>query len=59
MVVEYRGLLSDSSSVLKAEPGKLDYQKTQSWYSFPQFTSWFTLQNGDYDVIVVFALFMQ
>ena len=37
----------------EAEPGKLDIERsTRTWYSIYQFTSWFTLQTGDYDVII-------
>ena len=38
----------------QAEPGKLDI-KTQTWYSIYQFTSLFTLQTSDYDIIIDFS----
>ena len=41
---------SDSTFVLKAEPGKLE-----TWYSIYQFTNCFTLQS-DYDVIFEFCV---
>ena len=37
MLVESRGLQSDSTCILEAEPGKLDI-KTQTWYYIYQFT---------------------
>ena len=49
-------IASDSTSILKAEPCKLDYQKTQTWYSIYQFTHCFTLQTSDYDVIFDFCV---
>ena len=50
-LVELQGLLSDSTCILKAEPGALDIS-----YSFFQFTYWFTLQASDYDVIIIFCV---
>ena len=38
--------------VLEAEPGKLDIKRRRQWYSIYQFTSWFTLQTSDYDLII-------
>ena len=46
-----RGLLSDSTCVLKAEPGKLDNKR-----SIYQFTHCFTLQTSNYDVIFDFTV---
>ena len=51
MLVESRGLLSDSTCVLEAEPGKLDIR-----YSIHQFTYWFTLQASDYDITIDFCV---
>ena len=48
-----RGLLRDSTSVLKAWPGKLD-QKTQTWYSIDQLTLCFSLQTSDFEIIFDF-----
>ena len=48
-----RGLPSDSTCVLKAEPGNLD---TCTWYSIYQITHCFTLQTRDYDVIFDFCI---
>ena len=50
--VESRGLLSDSTCVLKAEPGKLDIKRCEPSIVFYQFTSCFALQTSDYDVII-------
>ena len=49
-------ITSHSTRILKAEPGRLDYQKTQTCYSIYQFTHYFTLQNSDYDVIFNFCV---
>ena len=53
MLIESRGLSSDSTCVLKAEPGKLDIKRRKPFY---QFIGWFALQNGDYDVLVDFRV---
>ena len=45
-------LTNDSACILKAEPGKLDIERHTSWYSIYQFTSWFTPQTSNYDVII-------
>ena len=55
MLVQSRGLLSDSTCLLKAEPAKLDI-KRQTWYFIYQLTSWFTLQTSGYDVIIAFCV---
>ena len=47
-------IASDSTHILKAEPGKLDYQKTRTWYSIYQFTHCFTLQTSGNVVIFDF-----
>ena len=52
MIVESRGLASDSTCILKAEPGKLDIKRPKLGILFYLFTSWFTLQTSDYDVII-------
>ena len=51
MLVESRGLLSDSPCLLKTEPGELD-----TWYSIYQFTSWFTPLTSDFDVVIDFRV---
>ena len=52
-----QGLPSDSTSVLKALPGKLDIKRSESsWYSFYQFTQCFTLQTSDYNIIFDFCV---
>ena len=46
-----QGLRSDSTSVLKAESGKLDIKRREPDNFIYQFTHFFTLQTSDYDVI--------
>ena len=55
MLVELRGLPSDSTCVPEVEPGTLDI-KDKNLNSIYQFTHWFTLrlQNGNYDLIIDF-----
>ena len=56
MLVESRGLPSNSTCFLEAEPGKLDIKRHKpSWHSIYQFTHWFTLQNGDCEPNLIFA----
>ena len=57
MLLESRGLPSDSTCILEAEPGKLDIKKTRTWYSINQFTHWFTRQTSDYDIIIDFCVY--
>ena len=54
MLIESRGLPSDSTCTLKAEPYKLDIKRWEpgTLYSIYQFTNRFTLQTGDYGVII-------
>ena len=49
-----RGLPSDSTCVLKAEPGKLDIKRRESGILFISLSIVMlnTLQNSDYDVIL-------
>ena len=47
MLAESRGLQSTSTCVLEVESGKLDIKRHG-------FTSWFTLQSSDYDVVIIF-----
>ena len=54
--VTMRGLMSDSTCVLKAVPGKLDIKKKQTWYFIYQFTHCFTRQTSNYDVIFYFCV---
>ena len=48
-------MLTSSTPVLEAEPGKLD-MKTQTWYSIYQITHWFTLHTGNYGVYINFRV---
>ena len=32
--------------------GKLDIKRSGQWYSINKFTSWFSLQTSDYDLII-------
>ena len=56
MLVELRGLPSDSTCILEGMPAKLDIKRT--WYSIYQLhvTSWFTVKTSDYDVIIDFCI---
>ena len=51
-----RGLASDSTCILKAEPGKLDIKRHSPGILFYQFTHCFTLQTCDNDVIFDFCV---
>ena len=42
---------------LEAEPGKLFYHKTLALYSIYQFFHWFTLQTGDFNLIINFRVY--
>ena len=53
-LVESPGLPSDSASLLEAEAGKLDIKRCQPEVTFYQFTSCFTRQTCDYDVVIDF-----
>ena len=53
MHVESRGLLSHSTSILKAKPSKLDIKGHEHGILFISLSIG-TLQNGDYDLIVGF-----
>ena len=55
MLVELRVLLGDSTCVLEVKPGKLDIKRCEPSIMFI-LTNWFTLQNGDYDVIIDFRV---
>ena len=58
-LVDSRGLSSDSTCVLKAEPGKLDIKRREPSILFMiiyQFTHLFTLQTIDFDVIIDFCV---
>ena len=56
MLVEERGLPSDSTCTLEAEPGKLEIKRREPgiYNSIYQFTSWSTLQISNYDEIIDF-----
>ena len=54
-LVEPRGLPSDSTSELKAKPGELNIKRHEPGILLYQFTSWFTLQTSNYDVIIDFS----
>ena len=51
MLVESRGLLSDSTCFLEVKHGKLDIKRYEHGVLFISFKSWVTLQTRDYDVI--------
>ena len=51
-----RGLPSDSTCVLKAEPGKLDIKRCKPGILFISLPIVDTLQTSDYDVIFDFVL---
>ena len=46
-----RGLPSDSTCALKAEPGKLDIKRGEHRIYY-QLTSWFSVQTSDNDVFI-------
>ena len=49
-----RGLLSDSTCVLEAEPGKFDIKRHKSGILFISLPIQFTLQTSKYDVMIDF-----
>ena len=51
-----RGLPSDSTSILKAEPGKLDIKRSKPGNLFISLPSLFTLQTSKYDVMIGFCV---
>ena len=51
-----RGLPSDSTCVLKAEPGKLDIKRREPGILFIRFPVLNTLQTSDYDVIFYYGV---
>ena len=51
-----RGLPSDSTCVLKAEPGKLDIERREPGILFISYPLLNTLQTRDYDVIFDFCV---
>ena len=51
-----RGLPSDSTCVLKAEPGKLDIKRREPGIIFISYPLLNTLQTSDYDVIFVYCV---
>ena len=51
-----RGLPSDSTCVLKAEPGKLDFKRREPGILFISLPSLNTLQTSDYDEILDFCV---
>ena len=51
-----RGLLSDSTYVLKAEPGKLDIKRREPGILFISLPIVYTLQTNNYDVIFYFCV---
>ena len=51
-----RGLPSDSTCVLKAEPGKLDIKRCEPGILFISLPIFDTLQTSDYDVIFDFCV---
>ena len=51
-----RGLLSDSTYVLKAEPGKLDIKRREPGILFISLPIVDTLQTNNYDVIFYFCV---
>ena len=51
-----RGLLSDSTCVLKAEPGKLDIKRCEPGILFISLPIVDSLQTSDYDVIFYFCV---
>ena len=50
-----RSLPSYPTSVLEAEPGKLDIKRCQPGILFISLPSWFTLQTREYDVMIYFC----
>ena len=51
-----RGLPSDSTCVLKAEPGKLDIKRREPGILFISYPLLNTFQTSDYDVFFIFVL---
>ena len=51
-----RGLPSNSTCILKAEPGKLNIKRHEPGILFNSFTHCFTLQTSDNDVIFNFSV---
>ena len=54
-----RGLPSDLTCVLKAEPGKLDIKRHEAgilYMTIYQLTNLFTVQTIDYDIIIDFCV---
>ena len=51
-LVESRGLSSDSTCVLEAEPGKLDIKRGKPCILFISLQICVTLQTSEYDVII-------
>ena len=51
-----RGLPSDSTCVLKAEPGKLDIKRREPGILFISYPLLNTIQTSDYDVIFDFCV---
>ena len=52
MLVELPGLPSDSTCILKAEPGTLDIKRREAGILLISLPSWSTLQTSDYNVII-------
>ena len=51
-----RGLPSDSTCILKAEPGKLDIKGRQPGIFFYQFSHCFIFKASDYNMIFEFCV---
>ena len=51
-----RGLPSDSTCVLKAEPGKLDMKRANLVFYLSVYSLLNTLQTSDYDVLFDFCV---
>ena len=56
MLAESQGLPANSTYNVKAKPGKLDIKRRKPVFYFISFTSCFTVQTSDYDVIIDFCV---